>query len=109
MRVFGLKHTARALAEAHGVPLLPGTAAAGSWQAALDAAAAHRLPGDAEEHRRRRRHRHARVPRRRGTRAPSTRCAAWRANFSDSGVFLEKYVERARHIEVQIFGDGQGE
>jgi urea carboxylase len=30
-------------------------------------------------------------------------------NFSDAGVFLEKYIERARHLEVQIFGDGQGE
>lgn len=31
------------------------------------------------------------------------------SNFSDSNVFLERYVERARHIEVQIFGDGEGE
>ncbi len=31
-----------------------------------------------------------------------------RSNFSEGGVFLEKYVERARHIEVQIFGDGKG-
>src|SRR5439155_17280533 len=30
------------------------------------------------------------------------------ANFSDGGVFLERYVRRARHIEVQVFGDGQG-
>jgi urea carboxylase len=30
------------------------------------------------------------------------------ANFKDAGLFLEKYVERARHIEVQVFGDGQG-
>ncbi|MDR3509826.1 MAG: urea carboxylase, partial [Caulobacteraceae bacterium] len=30
------------------------------------------------------------------------------SNFSDTGVFLERYVRRARHIEVQIFGDGQG-
>ncbi|MFT3931762.1 MAG: urea carboxylase [Spongiibacteraceae bacterium] len=29
-------------------------------------------------------------------------------NFSNSGVFLEKYVGNARHIEVQIFGDGKG-
>ncbi|MDF1764725.1 MAG: biotin carboxylase N-terminal domain-containing protein, partial [Oleibacter sp.] len=29
-------------------------------------------------------------------------------NFSNDGVFLEKFVERARHIEVQIFGDGRG-
>jgi urea carboxylase len=31
-----------------------------------------------------------------------------RANFGDAGVFLEKAVTRARHIEVQIFGDGKG-
>ena len=32
-----------------------------------------------------------------------------RANFGDSGAYLEKFVERARHVEVQIFGDGHGE
>lgn len=30
-------------------------------------------------------------------------------NFSDAGVFIEKYIERARHLEVQLFGDGKGE
>ena len=30
------------------------------------------------------------------------------ANFINSGVFLEKYIQTARHIEVQIFGDGLG-
>ena len=29
-------------------------------------------------------------------------------NFGNSGVFLEKYIQHARHIEVQIFGDGEG-
>jgi urea carboxylase len=29
-------------------------------------------------------------------------------NFKDSGMYLEKYVQAARHIEVQIFGDGLG-
>ncbi|KAK9474873.1 uncharacterized protein V1510DRAFT_428218 [Dipodascopsis tothii] len=29
--------------------------------------------------------------------------------FNDSGVFLERYVENARHVEVQIFGDGRGD
>ncbi len=29
-------------------------------------------------------------------------------NFSNGGVFLEKYIQTARHIEVQIFGDGKG-
>ena len=30
-------------------------------------------------------------------------------NFGDAGVFLERYIRRARHIEVQIFGDGAGQ
>jgi acetyl/propionyl-CoA carboxylase alpha subunit len=29
-------------------------------------------------------------------------------NFSDGGVFLERYVRQARHVEVQVFGDGAG-
>ena len=31
------------------------------------------------------------------------------ASFGKSGLYLEKFVENARHIEVQIFGDGAGE
>ncbi|MCR5494013.1 MAG: urea carboxylase [Treponema sp.] len=31
------------------------------------------------------------------------------ANFNDAGVFLEKYIRRARHVEVQIFGNQYGE
>lgn len=30
------------------------------------------------------------------------------SNFGDPSLFLEKYIERARHIEVQVFGDGEG-
>ncbi len=30
------------------------------------------------------------------------------ASFGDDGVYLEPLVEHARHIEVQILGDGQG-
>src|SRR5206468_11676720 len=30
-------------------------------------------------------------------------------NFGDASVFLERFVERARHIEVQLFGDGRGD
>jgi acetyl-CoA carboxylase biotin carboxylase subunit len=29
-------------------------------------------------------------------------------SFGDAGLYLEKYLERPRHIEVQIFGDGEG-
>ncbi|BGO94863.1 hypothetical protein NBRC10512_002530 [Rhodotorula toruloides] len=28
--------------------------------------------------------------------------------FSNAGVFVEKYIPKARHIEVQVFGDGKG-
>ena len=28
--------------------------------------------------------------------------------FGDATIFLEKYIEGARHIEFQVFGDGQG-
>ncbi len=31
-----------------------------------------------------------------------------REAFGDDTLFLEVYVERARHLEVQLFGDGQG-
>ena len=30
-------------------------------------------------------------------------------NFSNDGVFLEKFVEKARHIEVQVLGNGCGQ
>ncbi|KAJ4328313.1 hypothetical protein N0V84_001184 [Fusarium piperis] len=30
------------------------------------------------------------------------------ANFGNDGVFLERFVQRARHVEVQILGDGTG-
>ncbi|HLX64342.1 MAG TPA: biotin carboxylase N-terminal domain-containing protein [Planctomycetota bacterium] len=30
------------------------------------------------------------------------------AAFDDSRVFIEKYIERARHVEIQILGDGLG-
>ncbi|MEM1297552.1 MAG: biotin carboxylase N-terminal domain-containing protein, partial [Verrucomicrobiota bacterium] len=30
------------------------------------------------------------------------------SNFGDPSLFLEKYIVRARHIEVQVFGDGTG-
>jgi urea carboxylase len=33
---------------------------------------------------------------------------AARASFGSDAVFLERYVRRARHVEVQIFGDGHG-
>lgn len=31
-----------------------------------------------------------------------------KSNFSDDGVFIEKFIAKSRHIEVQVFGDGNG-
>ncbi|MDB5460578.1 MAG: urea carboxylase, partial [Caulobacteraceae bacterium] len=109
LRAFGLKHVARNLAQANGIPLAPGTDLLLDAQAAARAAEAIGFPvilkataGGGGI----------------GMRicedavgvldgfAQVARLAA--GNFSDGGVFLERYVRRARHIEVQIFGDGQG-
>jgi len=32
-----------------------------------------------------------------------------RAAFGNPAMYLEKYVDEARHVEIQVFGDGQGE
>ena len=110
LRIFGLKHTARALAREQGLPMLEGTDLLDNLDTALQAAARVGYPvmlkstaggggigmrvcrsddelGDAFESVRR----------------------LGQNNFSDAGVFIEKYIERARHLEVQVFGDGRGE
>lgn len=109
MRAFGLKHKARELAEAANVPLAPGSGLIRHIDHAREEAARIGYPvmlkstaggggiglqlvQQAEDL------------------APLyervERLA--RNNFKDAGIFLEKYVARGRHIEVQIFGDGNG-
>jgi len=109
MRDFGLKHTARALAAANALPLLPGTGLLDDLEQALREAERIGYPVmlkstaggggigmqqcmDASQLR--------------GAFDGVRRLAG--SNFRDNGVFLEKLVARARHIEVQIFGDGRG-
>ncbi|NMG49426.1 urea carboxylase [Azoarcus communis] len=110
LRVFGLKHTARALAKAHGVPMLEGTGLLASVDEALAAASTVGYPVMLKS-----------TAGGGGIGMRVCRSADELAqqfdavrrlgenNFSDAGVFIEKYIERARHLEVQVFGDGAGE
>jgi urea carboxylase len=110
MRTFGLKHTARALALDAGVPLLPGTGLLADLDTALAQAELIGYPvmlkssaggggigmqmcPDAGTLR---------------SAFESVKRLA-QSNFSDAGVFLERFISDARHIEVQIFGDGAGQ
>lgn len=109
VRAFALKHTARELAEKAGVPLAPGSGLVATADEALAEARRIGFPVmlkstaggggiglqlvDNETDL---------VP----TFERVQRLAA--NNFKDSGVFVEKFVARGRHIEVQIFGDGKG-
>jgi urea carboxylase len=109
MRDFGLKHTARAIAQRCGLPLLPGTELLSDLAAALAAAEAIGYPVMLKSTAggggigMRRCESAAELA---DSFAAVQRLAA--GNFRDSGVFLEKFVARARHIEVQLFGDGRG-
>lgn len=38
----------------------------------------------------------------------ATARAEAKANFGDDSVYIEKYLERPKHIEIQIFGDNHG-
>ena len=40
--------------------------------------------------------------------ALSSARAEAKVSFGDDAVYLEKYLERPRHIEIQVLGDGQG-
>ncbi|QEE46385.1 urea carboxylase [Rhizobium sp. WL3] len=106
---FGLKHTARELAKASGVPLLPGSGLLDSREEALSAAEQIGYPvmlkstaggggigmqlcDNAEAL----------------ATAFDTVQRTAKSSFGDARVYLERFVSKARHVEVQIFGDGKG-
>lgn len=110
MTAFGLKHQARALAEAARVPLLPGSGLLADVHQALAEAERIGYPVMLKSTAG-------------GGGIGMQRCfsaaeleAAYASvkrlsenNFSNGGLFVEKFIADARHIEVQLFGDGQGE
>lgn len=109
MRQFGLKHTARELAMQSNVPLLPGSGLLADLTEALSEARRIGYPvmlkstaggggigmrlvwtePELQD-------------------AYATVSQLAQNNFKDAGLYLEKYVQHARHIEVQVFGDGNG-
>src|SRR5579859_7986118 len=109
VEAFALKHTARETAKRCGVPLLPGTGLLSDLNDALGQAEALRYPvmlkssGGGGGIGMRVCHSAAEL-----AEAYESVLRLSKANFGDSGVYLERYVARARHIEVQVFGDGKG-
>lgn len=110
LREFGLKHRARELAQAAAVPLAPGTELLRDLPTAVRAAADIGYPIMLKSTAG-------------GGGIGLKRCAdeaalieAFEAVagmgarfFGDGGVFLERFIDHARHVEVQIFGDGRGQ
>ena len=109
LELFGDKVTAREAATRAGVPLAAGTAALDSVEEAVAAAAGIGFP--------------VIVKASAGGGGIGMRVAENASdledvfttvkrlagdNFGDDAVYLEQYVRRARHVEVQVFGDGQG-
>ena len=108
--LMGDKAAARETAASVGVPVVPGTAGGiGSAQEATEAAAKIGFPllikaaaGGGG--------RGIRIvdrPDDLASRITAARNEA-RAAFGDDSVYLERYIPSARHVEVQVFGDGDG-
>ena len=109
IRKMGDKLAARRLAAACGVPTLPGSQRVGSREEALEAAArigyplllkaaaggggrGMRMARSAEEL----------------VQSLDTVTAEARAAFGDGSIYIERYIANARHVEVQVLGDGEG-
>jgi len=109
IRRFGLKHLAREVALGEGVPLLPGTDLLPDAASAREAATRIGYPvmlkstagGGGIG---------LRVCRDAAAldEAFETVRRLSQRNFADGGAYLERYLDTARHVEVQIFGDGRG-
>jgi len=109
MRDFGLKHVARRIAAENNVALLPGSELLADVPAAIEAAKCIGYPvmlkstaggggigirlcrSGEELHQ-----------------AFDAVGHLSQSHFGSGGVYLERFVSQARHLEVQVFGDGRG-
>lgn len=117
IRKLGLKHSAREIAEKAGVPLVPGSGLIEDVDEAISFAKSLGLSNDPETS--------VKVMLKSTAggggiglqkvdllddlpKVFETVKHQGEAYFGDSGVFLERFVENARHVEIQMFGDGKG-
>ncbi|XP_044742244.1 urea amidolyase-like [Chrysoperla carnea] len=105
----GLKHSAREIAKRANVPLVPGSDLLETLDQALEAADQIPFPimikstaGGGGIGLQRCDNRMELI------RAYETVRQMGQSYFKNSGVFIERFVDNARHVEVQIFGDGKG-
>ena len=109
IRKLGLKHSARKIADAAGVPLVPGSPLISELEEAVKVANTIGFPvmvkstagGGGIGLRRVDSESELRT-------VFSTVQHQGKSYFGNSGVFLEKFIENARHVEIQIMGDGRG-
>jgi len=109
MRDFGLKHLARDLAKEAGVPLLPGTILIDDLEMGLCEASKIGYPVIVKSSAG-------------GGGIGLKKCSnstelseafdsirhLGQSFFKDGSIFIEKFVKKARHVEVQIIGNGEG-
>jgi acetyl/propionyl-CoA carboxylase alpha subunit len=109
LQQFGDKAAARALAEQQGVPLMPGSLGAVSLQQAQDFFDAQQGAGIMIKAVGGGGGRGMRAVLQANALAPAyARCVAEaQTAFGVAGVYVERLMPRARHIEVQVLGDGQ--
>lgn len=108
IRIMGDKAAARSAAMAAGVPVVPGSAGEVDSTAAADVAAEIGFPVMIKA---------AAGGGGRGIRIAQTAAdlavlvpqasAEARSAFGDGRLYLERFVDRARHVEVQVLGDGR--
>lgn len=110
LELFGVKHTARELAKKASVPLLPGTGLLESAAVAVEEAERIGFPVMLKAS-----NGGGGIGMQVCTTPDEVRSAFENVkriaeqNFGSGGVFLERLVRPARHVEVQVFGDGAGE
>lgn len=110
IRIMGDKITAKETAKSLGIPIVPGSeGGVASYEAAIDAATSIGFPviikatagGGGRGMKVAKNAQELEV-------AFRTARSEAKAAFGNDEVYIEKYLQKPRHIEIQVFGDGKG-